>query len=51
MNIKNYGIISFMEIDEGTGFVTGNFAPEIKPFLLELASEYTIQCFQCAFGH
>ncbi|TGE03858.1 replication initiation protein [Hymenobacter fodinae] len=41
MNIKNYGIISFMEIDEGTGYVTGNFAPEIKPFLLELASEYT----------
>jgi plasmid replication initiation protein len=41
MNIKNYGIISFMEIDEGSGYVTGNFAAEIKPFLLELACEYT----------
>jgi hypothetical protein len=36
-----YSIISFMDINEGTGLITGNFAPEIKPFLLQLAEHYT----------
>lgn len=44
-NSKNralvYSIISFMDINEGTGLITGNFAPEIKPFLLQLAEHYT----------
>lgn len=36
-----YSIISFIDINEGTGLITGNFAPEIKPFLLQLAEHYT----------
>lgn len=36
-----YSIISYIDINEGTGFLTGNFAPEIKPFLLQLAEQYT----------
>lgn len=36
-----YSIISYIDIDEGKGFITGNFAPEIKPFLLQLAEHYT----------
>ena len=36
-----YSIISFIDLNEGTGFLTGNFAPEIKPFLLQLAEQYT----------
>jgi len=36
-----YSIISYMDINEGTGLITGNFAPEIKPFLLQLAEHYT----------
>lgn len=36
-----YSIISYIDIDEGTGLLTGNFAPEIKPFLLQLAEQYT----------
>ena len=36
-----YSIISFMDINEGTGLITGNFAPEIKPLLLQLAEQYT----------
>ena len=36
-----YSIISYIDINEGTGLVTGNFAPEIKPFLLQLAEHYT----------
>ncbi len=40
-HFRAYSIISFMDINEGTGFITGNFAPEIKPFLLQLAEHYT----------
>jgi plasmid replication initiation protein len=36
-----YSIISYIDINEGTGLLTGNFAPEIKPFLLQLAEQYT----------
>lgn len=36
-----YSIISYIDLNEGTGFLTGNFAPEIKPFLLQLAEQYT----------
>lgn len=36
-----YSIISYIDINEGTGLLTGNFAPEIKPFLLQLAEHYT----------
>jgi hypothetical protein len=36
-----YSIISFLDLNEGTGLLTGNFAPEIKPFLLQLAEHYT----------
>lgn len=36
-----YSIISYIDINEGTGLITGNFAPEIKPFLLQLAEQYT----------
>lgn len=36
-----YSIISYIDINEGTGYLTGNFAPEIKPFLLQLAEQYT----------
>ena len=36
-----YSIISYIDLDEGTGYLTGNFAPEIKPFLLQLAEQYT----------
>lgn len=36
-----YSIISYLDLNEGTGFLTGNFAPEIKPFLLQLAEQYT----------
>ncbi|SMC00660.1 initiator RepB protein [Hymenobacter roseosalivarius DSM 11622] len=38
---QKYGIISFMDLDEGTGMLAGNFAPEIKPFLLQLANQFT----------
>ncbi|TGE20940.1 replication initiation protein [Hymenobacter metallicola] len=36
-----YSIISYIDLNEGTGYLTGNFAPEIKPFLLQLAEQYT----------
>ena len=36
-----YSIISYLDLNEGTGLLTGNFAPEIKPFLLQLAEHYT----------
>ncbi|AHJ95489.1 hypothetical protein Hsw_PA0156 (plasmid) [Hymenobacter swuensis DY53] len=36
-----YSIISYIDLNEGSGFLTGNFAPEIKPFLLQLAEQYT----------
>ena len=36
-----YSIISYLDLNEGTGYLTGNFAPEIKPFLLQLAEQYT----------
>jgi plasmid replication initiation protein len=36
-----YSIISYLDLNEGTGLLTGNFAPEIKPFLLQLAEQYT----------
>lgn len=36
-----YSIISYLDLDEGTGLLTGNFAPEIKPFLLQLVEHYT----------
>jgi plasmid replication initiation protein len=36
-----YSIISYIDLNEGTGFLTGHFAPEIKPFLLQLAEQYT----------
>lgn len=36
-----YSIISYIDLNEGTGYLSGNFAPEIKPFLLQLAEQYT----------
>ncbi len=36
-----YSIISYIDINEGSGLLTGNFAQEIKPFLLQLAEHYT----------
>jgi len=38
---RAYSIISYIDINEGTGLISGNFAPEIKPFLLQLAEHYT----------
>jgi len=38
---RGYSIISYIDINEGKGLITGNFAPEIKPFLLQLAEHYT----------
>lgn len=38
---RGYSIISYIDINEGAGSITGNFAPEIKPFLLQLAEQYT----------
>ncbi|MBX0290132.1 replication initiation protein [Hymenobacter sp. HSC-4F20] len=32
-------LITSMGIDEGTGYVTGTFAPEIKPYLLQLTKK------------
>lgn len=38
---RAYSIISFLDLNEGTGLLTGNFAPEIKPLLLQLVEHYT----------